>query len=34
VTLEGCGLEDVSVPLPVQASPRAVLAALASACPR
>jgi len=34
VTLEGCGLDDVSVPLPVQASPRAVLEALASACPR
>jgi hypothetical protein len=32
VTLEGCGLDDVSLPLPAQASPRAVLAALASAC--
>ena len=32
VTLEGCGLEDISMPLPVQASPRAVLDTLASAC--
>src|SRR5205814_1436061 len=33
VTLAGCGLEDMSVPLPVEASPGAVLAALASSCP-
>jgi hypothetical protein len=32
VTLDGCGLEDMSVPLPVEASPRAVLAALAASC--
>ncbi|HZF05729.1 MAG TPA: hypothetical protein VE932_15455 [Patescibacteria group bacterium] len=32
VTLEGCGLDDVSVPLPVQASPAAVLGSLAAAC--
>ncbi|HEV8586810.1 MAG TPA: hypothetical protein VGT02_17725 [Methylomirabilota bacterium] len=30
VTLDGCGLADVSVPLPGEASPRAVLAALAA----
>jgi hypothetical protein len=34
VTLQDCSLDDVSVPLPAQASPRAVLAALASTCPR
>jgi Domain of Unknown Function (DUF748) len=32
VTVQGCGLEDVSMPLPGQASPRAVLTALASVC--
>lgn len=32
VTLEGCGLDDISMPLPTQASPRAVLDALASTC--
>ena len=32
VTLEGCGLNDVSMPLPVEASPNAVLDTLASAC--
>jgi hypothetical protein len=32
VTLEGCALEDISMPLPVHASPRAVLDTLASAC--
>ena len=32
VTLEGCGLDDVSMPLPIEASPRAVLDTLASAC--
>src|SRR5262249_56002968 len=32
VSIEGCGLEDLSMPLPVEASARAVLAALASAC--
>jgi hypothetical protein len=32
VTLEGCGLDDVSLPLPAEASPRAVLDTLASAC--
>ena len=32
VTLDGCGLEDTSVPLPVEASPGAVLGALASVC--
>jgi Domain of Unknown Function (DUF748) len=32
VTVEGCGLEDVSIPLPAEASPSAVLDALASAC--
>jgi hypothetical protein len=32
VRLESCGLDDVSIPLPAQASPGAVLAALASAC--
>jgi hypothetical protein len=31
VTLDGCGLEDISVPLPPEASPRAVLAALTDA---
>jgi len=32
VTLDGCGLDDISMPLPAQASPRAVLEALASTC--
>ena len=32
VTLDGCGLNDISMPLPTQASPRAVLEALASTC--
>ena len=32
VTVEGCGLEDVSMPVPVEASPSAVLTALASVC--
>jgi hypothetical protein len=32
VTLEGCGLNDVSMPLPLEASVRAVLGMLASAC--
>jgi hypothetical protein len=32
VTVEGCGLEDVSMALPVEVSPHAVLSALASAC--
>jgi hypothetical protein len=32
VTLEGCGLDDVSLPLPMEASPSAVLEMLASAC--
>jgi len=32
VTVQGCGLEDVSMPLPGEASPRAVLTALASVC--
>jgi hypothetical protein len=32
VTVEGCGLEDLSMPLPAEASPSAVLTALASAC--
>ena len=32
VTLEGCGLQDVSLPLPTDVSPNAVLDTLASAC--
>jgi hypothetical protein len=32
VTLEGCGLQDVSMPLPADISVRAVLDALASTC--
>ena len=32
VTLEGCGIEDVSMPLPMAPSPTAVVATLASAC--
>jgi hypothetical protein len=32
VTLEGCGIRDLSVPLPYDASPRAMLDALATAC--
>jgi hypothetical protein len=32
VTLEGCGIQDLSVPLPNAASPRAMLDALATAC--
>jgi len=32
VTVQGCGLEDVSMPLPSEASPRAVLTALAAIC--
>ena len=31
-TVDGCGLPDVSMPLPAEASPRAVLTALAAAC--
>jgi hypothetical protein len=32
VTVQGCGLEDVSMPLPEEASPGAVLTTLASVC--
>jgi hypothetical protein len=34
VTVEGCGIDDLSVPLPAEASPRAMLDALALACGR